>query len=183
MWKIPYVERRSDRYSNDTGKYHDEYIMSNNTYRYNLHQVYLHWWGISKSPSLLPCMWSIKTSRPLRSTFGNIGFTTQKVSIDINYGKIVLNQYFLQKNLIVWQAHDVRLRGGYVYSEGRVEVNHNNSWGTICDDNWDISDANVVCRQAGFGTAYEALHWAQTGSGVGRVSRENLTTIPSFLQA
>ena len=42
-------------------------------------------------------------------------------------------------------------------------------WGTICDDNWDIKDANVVCRQAGFGTAFEAVRNSAFGSGVGRV--------------
>ena len=43
-------------------------------------------------------------------------------------------------------------------------------WGTICDDNWDLTDANVVCRQAGFGTAFEALRNAAFGRGIGRVS-------------
>ncbi len=50
-----------------------------------------------------------------------------------------------------------------------MEVYHDNVWGTVCDDSWDITDANVICRQAGFGTAYEALHWAESGSGMGRV--------------
>ncbi|XP_072526522.1 neurotrypsin [Salminus brasiliensis] len=63
----------------------------------------------------------------------------------------------------------VRLSGGASVYEGRVEVYHAGQWGTVCDDQWDDNDAEVVCRQLGLGGTARAWVRAYFGSGVGRV--------------
>ena len=44
----------------------------------------------------------------------------------------------------------LRLMGGNIPNEGRVEICMNNVWGTVCDDLWSNRNAMVVCRQLGY---------------------------------
>uniref|UniRef100_A0A8C2TYB2 Neurotrypsin n=1 Tax=Coturnix japonica TaxID=93934 RepID=A0A8C2TYB2_COTJA len=63
----------------------------------------------------------------------------------------------------------LRLVGGKESFEGRVEVYHDGKWGTICDDQWDDRDAEVVCRQLGLSGNPKALSWAHYGQGSGPI--------------
>ena len=69
----------------------------------------------------------------------------------------------------------IRLVGGNIYNEGRVEVNYNGEWGTVCDDGWSYVDAGVVCRQLGFGTSGIAIGSAGFGQGSGPIWLESVT--------
>lgn len=69
----------------------------------------------------------------------------------------------------------VRLVDGSGPHEGRVEVFHSGAWGTVCDDDWDVLDGTVVCRQLGYTTAVAALGaFSQFPSGVGPIWYDQL---------
>lgn len=52
---------------------------------------------------------------------------------------------------------------------GRVEVLHNGTWGTVCDDNWSVHEGQVVCRQLGCGTVLSVSKGARHGEGMGQI--------------
>ena len=56
----------------------------------------------------------------------------------------------------------LRLVGGNIPNEGRVEICMDNVWGTVCDDFWSSTDATVVCQQLGYssqGTFVKHQFW------------------------
>ena len=72
---------------------------------------------------------------------------------------------------------DIRLSGSNRTNnlEGRVEVNYNSGgWGTICDDLWDIEDADVACRMLGFKSAFSYKRHASFGEGSGIIWLDNV---------
>ena len=47
---------------------------------------------------------------------------------------------------------EIRLAGGNILYEGRLEICMSNRWGTVCDDAFSENDAAVVCRELGYST-------------------------------
>lgn len=55
------------------------------------------------------------------------------------------------------------------HNEGRIEVFYKGEWGTICDDDFSLANAHVLCRQLGFVSATGWTHSAKYGKGTGNV--------------
>ena len=68
----------------------------------------------------------------------------------------------------------VRLADGGIPNQGRVEINVGGVWGTVCDDGWDINDAQVVCRMLNLSAATAAPRYAAFGEGRGPIWLDDL---------
>ena len=57
---------------------------------------------------------------------------------------------------------------------GRVEVFYQNEWGTVCDDYWDMNDANVVCHEFGYNYAVRSFGGSYPPDGSGQIWLDNV---------
>ena len=73
---------------------------------------------------------------------------------------------------IVTTGQQIRLVDGSVARKGRVELRNGcySEWGTVCDDKWDIVDAQTACHQLGYSTTgVTAYSSAAFGRGTGDI--------------
>ncbi len=73
----------------------------------------------------------------------------------------------------------LRLANGTSVMEGRLEVQYNGEWGTVCEIDWDKRDAEVACRQLGFQYAARSTSSVEFGEGSGRIMISSLGCIGS----
>lgn len=57
---------------------------------------------------------------------------------------------------------------------GRLEVFHNNVWGTVCDDAFGFREAEVVCGMLGHVRSACTVSRGRLGAGSGTSSKNNI---------
>ena len=62
-----------------------------------------------------------------------------------------------------------------------MEVYHNGEWGTVCDDGWDLNDAQVVCNELGLDYVAAAKYNAFYGEGSGQIWLNSLHCVGTEL--
>ena len=88
-----------------------------------------------------------------------------------------LNLPLNQLALLFFRSSDLRigLRIAGGGNSGRLEIYKDGSWGTVCDDEFDSTDASVACRQLGFTTdGAQDLSASCTPDGSGEILADDL---------
>ncbi len=66
------------------------------------------------------------------------------------FANISLNE----NNNAAQTSGDLRLVGSSNRQQGRLEIYLSGQWGTVCDDGFGLTEANVACRQLGYPSAF-----------------------------
>uniref|UniRef100_A0A8C8BI43 SRCR domain-containing protein n=1 Tax=Otus sunia TaxID=257818 RepID=A0A8C8BI43_9STRI len=70
---------------------------------------------------------------------------------------------------VICYAESLRLSGGESRCDGQVEISLHGTWSRVLDDDWDIKDAHVICRQLQCGIAEKAYYLPRSERGSGRI--------------
>ncbi|XP_042532470.1 T-cell differentiation antigen CD6 isoform X1 [Dipodomys spectabilis] len=133
---------------------------------------------VSPTPELQPVPTAANTSGPLNSTrplapaivCNGSGWQLCKV--------LDQHQECSSEGRPAWvtctENRALRLADGGSRCAGRVEMLERGRWGTLCDDAWDLEDANVVCQQLQCGLAVQALPGLHFAPGRGPIHRDQV---------
>lgn len=74
----------------------------------------------------------------------------KKHSSVLNSWRYLLTNICTSIYLYILTGTRLRLANSTSPAKGRLEIHYNGQWGTMCADEFDIKEANTVCRMLGF---------------------------------
>ena len=74
-----------------------------------------------------------------------------------------------------FQPLPMHLVDGLYDYQGRIEIEYYGTWGTVCDDSFNLYSGNVVCRRLGFIAARSIL--TNVAPGVGNIWLDDVQCI------
>ncbi|XP_069783110.1 scavenger receptor cysteine-rich domain-containing protein DMBT1-like isoform X2 [Narcine bancroftii] len=142
---------------------------------YTTHNFHLIKDGQDTQMAWIPAQWTTHGAeyRIPNVSVSDSGNYTCTYETEIN-GKIFNSTYSNFVVMEVAERVEIRLINGTHGCAGRVEVMNNRTWGTVCDDQWDLNDGHVVCRELGCGHAILAKTHAYFGPGTGSITLDDL---------
>ncbi|XP_023821909.1 scavenger receptor cysteine-rich type 1 protein M130-like [Oryzias latipes] len=87
----------------------------------------------------------------LREKLGFLMSLTCLHTFPLNTEECVYDDTMSSQTMEITCLDSVRLENGSSRCSGRLEVKSNNSWSSVCEDDFDLLDAEVVCRELGCG--------------------------------
>lgn len=97
----------------------------------------------------------------------NTGISTHSLTKDIYWTNANIGYHYpdYNKNDLARLANITK---GREWVRGRLEVFHGGTWGTVCDDSFDESDAKVACKMFSSSTVLHAMRYTGAWSGSGK---------------
>ncbi|KAM8769198.1 scavenger receptor cysteine-rich type 1 protein M130-like [Acanthopagrus schlegelii] len=101
----------------------------------------------------LDCGSSVSTEKKKDSSEGSVWWINSSCvqSNSILRDCVTTREEFSTKSLEVTCSDSIRLVNGNSLCSGRLEVKSNQRWSSVCEDDFDQQDAEVVCRELGCG--------------------------------
>ena len=117
---------------------------------YIIHHVFMRFQKDGMTPGCCKCcVWGIFWPAYKNCRYHCTSCEGVYVMSSQNLNPVIL--FFVQcMSTVLCNDGDIRLVGGTLEEEGRVEICINEVWGTVCDDFFTTADANVACGQLGY---------------------------------